>query len=743
MLKNSFNLLQIFKHALRKHGGSQSSIVSVTVCSLILLLFCATSATAATYYVDAIAGSDLNVGTSTLSPLKTLQRVNTISLNPGDSVLLKRGALWTDGLDIKRSGLVQNNIYFGAYGDGATPIIRYAKVSGSFVTLSDLIVDRNKEASDAIQIKGANNNLRNLVVRNGTRDGIDISQASNILVENCLVHHFLNGSFTQQVDAHGIVVTESQGITIRNTEIHHVSGDSFQADPSRNANNMTNNVLIENCHFWTAPLTEDFNSGWVKTSHLAESAKQYPGENGIDTKVVKDGWGAVPRMQLTIRDSQFHGWMKDGYVANKAALNLKEKIEAVIEGVTVYDNEIAFRVRGGRGNANVTVNNANIYNSEIAFRTEDDLENLSIYDSYFGENIGEIFKTVSSSTGFETWSIVNNQFLNTKPSLASDPSNTVISDSSSGGGLAIPTIPQNLTIMTASYTPPPQPDPDPPQTNPDPPQTDPDPPQTSPDPPLGKPGSHSHFDNERTKPGVIFYRAWRSKEEVDSDWWTYGMSIPPGHSNAAWYDASYDGALFPIRNINGNDISFGSLQPFYRDGGQPTISSGGAIWIQYEYIFDQNFYDNIVAKSNFDSMKLIRLYQKKGLCGNEDRFFTLTWLGNDNNALETAVSSSCYGWPSQGQDTNYTIPGGTWTRITIKFDISNDYIRAYTTNISTGETQEFFSYKTQFPSTLSITKFIAQLQSTSRNHSPGSTSYDYFCGIRNLIVSNDSIEFAN
>ena len=58
---------------------------------------------------------------------------------------------------------------------------------------------------------GKNAIFRHLEVKNGTKDGIDAADADNLLIDNCHIHHFLNGSFSNQADAHGIVVTGTQG----------------------------------------------------------------------------------------------------------------------------------------------------------------------------------------------------------------------------------------------------------------------------------------------------------------------------------------------------------------------------------------------------------------------------------------------------------------------------------------------------------------------------------------------------
>jgi hypothetical protein len=72
---------------------------------------------AATYYVSN-TGSDSAAGTSTATAWKTVAKVNAAQLNNGDQVLFLRGGTWREMLSPTVS-----NLYFGAYGTGARPII--------------------------------------------------------------------------------------------------------------------------------------------------------------------------------------------------------------------------------------------------------------------------------------------------------------------------------------------------------------------------------------------------------------------------------------------------------------------------------------------------------------------------------------------------------------------------------------------------------------------------------------------
>ena len=77
---------------------------------------------ATTYYLSSSAGNDSNNGTSAATPWQTNFGMSMgRRLNPGDSVLFKRGDVWNESLAPASSGSSGNPIAFGAYGAGAPP----------------------------------------------------------------------------------------------------------------------------------------------------------------------------------------------------------------------------------------------------------------------------------------------------------------------------------------------------------------------------------------------------------------------------------------------------------------------------------------------------------------------------------------------------------------------------------------------------------------------------------------------
>ena len=77
---------------------------------------------ARTFYVDARSGSDANSGTSANSAFASLAKVNSLELQPGDTVLFARDSVFQGGLNLRASGTSSAPITFGAYGSGADPV---------------------------------------------------------------------------------------------------------------------------------------------------------------------------------------------------------------------------------------------------------------------------------------------------------------------------------------------------------------------------------------------------------------------------------------------------------------------------------------------------------------------------------------------------------------------------------------------------------------------------------------------
>jgi len=92
---------------------------------LIIILFVNTLQAQTTYYVDATGGDDSKSGLSETTAWQTLDKVNDQTFLPDDSMLFKRGEIWSGKkLEIAgHSGTTTLPIVYGAYDTGEKPII--------------------------------------------------------------------------------------------------------------------------------------------------------------------------------------------------------------------------------------------------------------------------------------------------------------------------------------------------------------------------------------------------------------------------------------------------------------------------------------------------------------------------------------------------------------------------------------------------------------------------------------------
>jgi hypothetical protein len=254
----------------------------------------------------------------------------------------------------------------------------------------NLLIDGEWIDEDLVKIRADNVVLRHCTIRHARRDAVEV-YGRNIRIEHCHIHHVLAGTFraAKNLDAHGIT-GRPLNLTVRNTEISHVSGDAVQFDPSRQANPYPwDNVLVENCFLWTGPLDRDY-AGYKQG--------ETPGENAFDSKTPPN----EPRgCRITLRRCLMQGW-GHGAITNGAALNLKEKVQAVVDECVFVDNDIAFRCRGTQGSAWVTARNCTVHRTSRVFRLEAGVQNVKIFHLALGEGIGRLYDHAPGpGAGFE------------------------------------------------------------------------------------------------------------------------------------------------------------------------------------------------------------------------------------------------------------------------------------------------------------------------------------------------------
>jgi hypothetical protein len=200
-----------------------------------------------TYYVDSSSGSDSSSGTSTTSSWGSISKVNQQKFSAGDSVLFKRGSIFSSTLSITYSGTATNPITYGDYGTGSKPVF-----------------DLNGAKSHGISIISSGITLKNLVVKNAGSQGILIENPNNgvynIQILDCEAYN---------IGANGILYSYGGGnVTIMRFVCNNTanSGIALMGSYTRRLNN----VLVEDC--WISNSTS--NDGI--TIHEGDSTPKTP-----------------------------------------------------------------------------------------------------------------------------------------------------------------------------------------------------------------------------------------------------------------------------------------------------------------------------------------------------------------------------------------------------------------------------------------------------------------------------------
>jgi hypothetical protein len=248
-----------------------------------LLFFIAAPVVSATnYYVDANEGSDDNTGTQMVlqgassGPWRTIGKVNRTTFSPGDSILFKRGGVWSDNaLEPKNGGIAggtftmtetvlgqpfsfdlvdpkdHNCIYFGAYGTGNKPRIECRGGKGLILRHNYIIVEDlhlNDGGNAMVRLDRTGGNYWTIL------NNIEITECSG----NAL--SFYNGGGNCWFNSLRLYNYEINGIYLRGS-----------------ANNKLKGVLVENC--------------WVENPTLydeedAISCHQDGDNHGIDGDII-------------------------------------------------------------------------------------------------------------------------------------------------------------------------------------------------------------------------------------------------------------------------------------------------------------------------------------------------------------------------------------------------------------------------------------------------------------------------
>jgi hypothetical protein len=262
--------------------------------------FAGSTAKSKVYYFDAENGNDKNSGLSIETPLKSISHIKSLSLKPGDVLLLKRGSVFNNqSIElISQKGTTTQPIRIESYGSGNKPKIdlgelqQYAiQISASeFLEIKDIeitggsggvemkfvdsktefshFVFKNLHIHDCYSVSNGSGFLINITPRSPAGK-VRMSGYKDIRIEDCeidmIVRNFIHGEFLNGLEilnnnfknsgGPGIVIKHSNDLTFMGNQISSAGSlahESFRGRGSCAWIIGCKDVLVENNIFENA-----------------------------------------------------------------------------------------------------------------------------------------------------------------------------------------------------------------------------------------------------------------------------------------------------------------------------------------------------------------------------------------------------------------------------------------------------------------------------------------------------------
>ncbi len=270
------------------------------------------------YYVDNNAAQ---AGNGTFDqPFQSIAKA-FINVQAGDTILIRGNTtpparIYSEELSLgssAASGTASQPIVVSAYGSELVKIIP-TKSFGIYVrywVFQNVTFDMDGKSYDLIKLRGDHNTFRHCEITNGQKDGFDINNASNTLIEGCVIHNFVRND---RYDAHGIILNGGVDNIFRGNTIYDCKGDCIQLYKA----DQNYGTIIEDNDLYTT-----LGSG---------------SENAIDVKAARN---------LIIRSNKMHGFHRAEDSDGVALKINKDTDNTLVYGNDIYESNGGIRVTGG------------------------------------------------------------------------------------------------------------------------------------------------------------------------------------------------------------------------------------------------------------------------------------------------------------------------------------------------------------------------------------------------------------
>ena len=350
-----------------------------------------------TYYIHAGSGNDANAGTSTTAPLQSITAVNALALQPGDNVVFARGQTWTGTqLVVAASGSQGRPISFGAYGNGAKPIL-----SGGGITEAMQADGVGFLHFDSLDFRaglnfgaGFSNGCHDITFLNcdasgcGNDNVIFLGSCYNIVVDNLTSSGATNTAGAGSISSCLEIANGSYDVVVRNSTFSG-SADVGMTIHGHSGAEVPHNVTVSNCvsHDNTNAGFQVLGNSGTGTADQAivfENCRSYNNAGATAGRglYISNSGGAYYPAGIDVSDCAFYAnGVEAAYIvgdsvtltrcwfANGKGLLITNGIGVTLRHCTIYNSTgsiAAFRVSGTR-TANIVGRNNIIFENIAGF----------------------------------------------------------------------------------------------------------------------------------------------------------------------------------------------------------------------------------------------------------------------------------------------------------------------------------------------------------------------------------------
>jgi hypothetical protein len=180
---------------------------------LSLCLFTTSFAKATDYHIDSRTGNDANPGTEATRPWKSLTKVNSMTFQPGDSILFAAGSRYTGLLSPNGRGQKGKPIRIDHYGRGSLPLIEAQGEHPAALLL------KNVDCWEVRHLELSNTGPTAIAGRYGILISNDLIPVARHFVLQDLLVRDVNGSVQKQPDSSAAIYVTQGGSNFRFDEI--------------------------------------------------------------------------------------------------------------------------------------------------------------------------------------------------------------------------------------------------------------------------------------------------------------------------------------------------------------------------------------------------------------------------------------------------------------------------------------------------------------------------------------------